>query len=74
MYLEINNYRRKNIKTIADLRLGTHSGQLKAKEEFLEMTKGAIHKYAHIKNSVNTVGDFIENSKKYLPLLWFSRC
>ncbi|MEK7104676.1 MAG: hypothetical protein AAB868_01400 [Patescibacteria group bacterium] len=50
-------------KTIADLRLGTHSGQLKAKEEFLEMTKGAIHKYAHIKNSVNTVGDFIENSK-----------
>ena len=45
------------------LNLGTYSGQLLAKEYFAQMAKRAIHKYAHIKNSVNTVGDFLENSK-----------
>ncbi|OGI67430.1 hypothetical protein A3A05_02285 [Candidatus Nomurabacteria bacterium RIFCSPLOWO2_01_FULL_41_12] len=50
-------------KAITALSLGKYEGQLRAKEEFADMAKKAIHKYAHIKNSVNTVGDFIENSK-----------
>ena len=45
------------------LRLETYSGQLEAKDIFIQMTKKAIHKYAYIKNSINAVGDFIENSK-----------
>ncbi|MFA6520086.1 MAG: hypothetical protein WCT44_00585 [Candidatus Paceibacterota bacterium] len=49
--------------TIAALKLETFSGQQATKEEFSQMTKEAIHKYAHIKNSVNISGDFIENSK-----------
>lgn len=48
---------------IATLQIGTYSGQIKIKKEFSEMAQKAIHKYAHIKNSVNAVGDFIENSK-----------
>ena len=50
-------------KAIADLRLDTYSGQVSAKKMFREIAKNAIHKYARIKNSVNAVGDFIENSK-----------
>src|SRR3989338_446586 len=50
-------------KRVADLNLHTYSGQLKVKKEFEEIAKGAIHRYAHITNSVNVVGDFIENSK-----------
>jgi len=49
---------------ISNLRLDTYSGQLQAKEEFTQIAQKAIYKYAHIKNSINTVGDFIENSKK----------
>ena len=48
---------------VAELQLGTFSGQLKAKEEFARMAQEAIHRYAQIKNSVNVTGDFIENSK-----------
>jgi hypothetical protein len=51
------------LKQISVLELHTYSGQLKSKEEFEKISKGAIHRYAHIKNSVNAVGDFIENSK-----------
>jgi hypothetical protein len=50
-------------KAIAGLKLGTYSGQCAAKKEFSEIVRGAIHKHARIKNSVNAVGDFIENSK-----------
>ncbi len=51
-------------KAIEEARLGTYSGQVSAKKEFGEMVKNAIHKYAHIKNSVNVVAaDFVENSK-----------
>jgi len=48
---------------VATLQLETYSGQQKTGKEFIEMAQKAIHKYAHIKNSVKTVGDFIENSK-----------
>lgn len=50
-------------KAISALQLEIYSGQLRAKEEFHQISQKAIHKYAHIKNSINTVGDFIENSK-----------
>jgi hypothetical protein len=50
-------------EAIAILQLQTYTGQKKAKDEFREIAERAIHKYAHIKNSVNTMGDFIENSK-----------
>ena len=50
-------------KAVATLNLETYSGQMRAKKEFLEMTQKAIHRHAYIKNSVNTIGDFIENSK-----------
>ncbi len=50
-------------KALDMLKLGTHSGQLKTKNEFKEMSKKAIHRYAHIKNCVNSVGDLLENSK-----------
>ena len=50
-------------KAIESLQLGTYSGQMRAKKEFEEMKLKSIHKYAYIKNSVNAVGDFIENSK-----------
>ena len=48
---------------ITELGLGTHSGQIRAKEEFAQIAKKAIHRYAQIKNSVNIIGDFVENSK-----------
>jgi len=48
---------------ILELQLGTYSGQLRVKEEFNEIVKKSIHKYAHIKNSVNVIGDLVENSK-----------
>ena len=48
---------------ITKLQLGTYSGQLDAKNEFVKIAQNAIHKYASIKNSVNIEGDFIENSK-----------
>jgi len=50
-------------EAVANLKLGTYSGQLRAKEDFIKVYQNAIHKYAHIKNSVNVTGDFIENSK-----------
>ena len=50
-------------KAIADLNLGTYLGQMEAKNFFSEIYKNAIHRHAHIKNSINTVGDFVENSK-----------
>jgi len=50
-------------KLIKELMLNTYSGQTKAKEIFIDIAKNAIHKYAHVKNSVNVKGDFIENSK-----------
>ena len=55
--------REEYLKAVAELKLETYSGQAKAKEEFTELAKNSIHKYARIKNSVNAVGDFIENSK-----------
>lgn len=48
---------------VAALCLETYSGQTCAKDIFVPTAKEAIHKYSHIKNSVNVVGDFIENSK-----------
>src|SRR3989344_152885 len=45
------------------LKLGTYSGQVEAKEAFAQIAQKAVHKYAYIKNSVNVMGDFIENSK-----------
>jgi len=50
-------------KAVTNLHLETYLGQLKAKNIFLQIAKEAIHKFAHIKNSINTMGDFIENSK-----------
>lgn len=50
-------------KAVVELKLDTYTGRQKAKEEFYSIAEKAIHRYAHIKNSVNVVGDFIENSK-----------
>ena len=50
-------------KAVSSLELGTYSGQQKAKSLFVEIAQKAIHRYANIKNCVNVVGDFIENSK-----------
>jgi hypothetical protein len=55
--------REEYIEAVNSLKLGTYSGQNAAKEEFNNLSANAIHKYAHIKNSVNATGDFIENSK-----------
>lgn len=49
--------------SIDALNLGTYSGQLNAKEKFTKITEKAIYKNAHIKNSIEAVGDFIDNSK-----------
>ncbi len=49
--------------SILSLQLNTFSGQARAKIEFAEIARRSIHKYAYMKNSVNTTGDFIENSK-----------
>lgn len=48
---------------IAALKLETYSGQLKVKSIFTGVVEKAVHRYAFIKNSMNAVGDFIENSK-----------
>ncbi|MEK7585709.1 MAG: hypothetical protein AAB477_00525 [Patescibacteria group bacterium] len=48
---------------IQSLDLDKYSGQVRAKDEFKQIAKEAIHKYANIKNCINTVGDFLENSK-----------
>ena len=48
---------------LATLSLDTYSGQVRAKEEFATIARKAIRKYANLKNCVNTVGDFLENSK-----------
>ncbi|MCC6323999.1 hypothetical protein IT400_04385 [Candidatus Nomurabacteria bacterium] len=50
-------------KRVGELMLETYTGQQNAKNMFDEICKSAIHKYAHIKNSVNSEGDFIDNSK-----------
>ena len=50
-------------KAIASLHLETYSGQQEARKMFAEFSEKAIHKHAYIKNSVNAVGDRIENSK-----------
>ena len=60
-------------KAIDELNLGTYSGQSMVKDEFKEMAKNAIHKHAHIKNSVNVVGDFIENSKNLFHCYCFTK-
>ena len=48
---------------VEQLMLETYSGQQQAQKNFDEIYKKSIHKYAHIKNSVDAQGDFIENSK-----------
>lgn len=48
---------------IKELKLETYTGQQETKNIFSQIVKKAIHKHAHIKNSVHTTGDFIENSK-----------
>ncbi len=53
-------------QAISELELGTYSSQVRVKEEFSKMAGNSIHKYAHITNSVNCTGDFIENSKNAL--------
>jgi hypothetical protein len=50
-------------KRIKELKLESYSGQQEAKNIFNIISQKAIRKHAHIKNSINTVGDFIENSK-----------
>ena len=50
-------------KAIFSLKLCTYSGQAEAKKLFDDMLKKAIHRHAHIKNCVNSIGDFLENSK-----------
>ena len=53
-------------KALEKLKLGTYRGQVEAKNAFQNISKNAITKYAHIKNSVNCSGDLIENSKNCL--------
>ncbi len=48
---------------VQNLNLDKYSGQTQAKKEFAQISQKAIHKYANIKNSINTIGDFLENSK-----------
>ncbi|MFA6274136.1 MAG: hypothetical protein WC662_03165 [Candidatus Paceibacterota bacterium] len=50
-------------QAISNLKLNTYIGQTKTKEEFKEMVLKSIHRYAHIKNCMNSTGDFIENAK-----------
>ena len=50
-------------EAVALLHLETYSGQSQTKEIFREITQKAIYKHAHIKNSINAVGDFVINSK-----------
>lgn len=59
-------------KAVDAFRLETYSGQTKAKENFKEVARKAIHKHAHIKNSINTIGDFIENSKNIYQCYGFA--
>lgn len=58
--------------SVKNLNLETYSGQIRSKEEFFKIIKKAIHKYAHIKNSINTIGDFIENSKNIFHCYGFT--
>jgi len=55
--------REEYIKAVNNLQLGTYSGQMIARKEFDNVAINAVHKHAHIKNSINTTGDLIENSK-----------
>ena len=55
--------REEYLKAVSQLKLETYSGQQIAKEEFQQIAKKAIHKYAHLTNTVDVIGDFIENSK-----------
>jgi len=50
-------------EAVSNLKLDTYSGQLRAKEDFIKIYQNAIHQYARIKSSINTIGDFVENSK-----------
>jgi len=50
-------------KAVQGLKLDTYSGFEKAKREFNEIYKNAIHKYAYIISSQNVTGDLILNSK-----------
>lgn len=50
-------------KAIAEIKLDTYSGQSQAKKEFEALVRNSIHRFAHIKNSVNSTGDFLENAK-----------
>jgi len=55
--------REEYLQAIEKMSLGTYSGQQNAKEEFKKLVQNSIHKFAQIKNCVNAVGNFIENSK-----------
>ncbi|MCX6758055.1 MAG: hypothetical protein NTZ44_04210 [Candidatus Nomurabacteria bacterium] len=59
---------------VDELKLDTYSGQLNAKTLFKDIAQKAIHKHAHIKNSVNAVGDFIENSKNVYHCYSLAEC
>ncbi|MBP9716114.1 MAG: hypothetical protein KBD48_02920 [Candidatus Pacebacteria bacterium] len=50
-------------KAVGELNLGSYSGQVNAQNIFTELVSGSIHKFSHLKNTVDTVGDFVENSK-----------
>src|SRR3989344_5161493 len=55
--------REEYLLAVEKMSLGTYSGQQSAKDEFKKLVGNSIHKFAQIKNCVNAVGDFIENSK-----------
>jgi hypothetical protein len=50
-------------KAVEDLNLSSHTGFSNSKNEFIEIYRNAIHKYADIVSSQNVTGDFIINSK-----------
>lgn len=65
--------REEYLKVFTKLRLETYSGQQKAKVDFIQIKKDAIHRHAHLKNTVDVLGDFIENSKNLKYCYGFSR-
>ncbi|MFZ2149964.1 MAG: hypothetical protein WAV15_02290 [Minisyncoccia bacterium] len=65
--------REEYLSAVSALGLDTYSGQQKARKEFNLLAQNSIHKYAHIKNAVNAVGDFIENAKNIYHSYGFAR-
>ena len=61
-------------KAVEELQLETYTGQQNAKALFAAIAQKAIHKHAHIKNAVNTIGDFIENSKDIYHCYDLAQC